>query len=181
MASGGYGRIVFTASGAMYGHPTVGAYAAAKLGLIGLAKVLHQEALMTGLDLKVNVVAPIAATRMARDAQKARFGDLMDPENVSAVVAYLVSDQCGISGEVLHGGGSHVARIFVGQTLGWASGRTGLTPEEVRDHLDEAFALEGFAIPANGNEATDLIHQRATGRHEDLGDEIIPAALRERV
>lgn len=178
MASRGYGRIVFTGSGAMYGHPMVGAYATAKHGLIGLSKVLHQEALMSGIDIKVNVVCPIAATRMARDAQKERFGAVMEPESVSAVVTLLLSRECPVSGEVLHAGCSHVARIFVGQTIGWALRRPGVTPEQVRDHLEEAFDLEGFAMPADGNAMTDLIYSVVVGDGKTLGEEILPAEYR---
>ncbi len=178
MASRRYGRIVFTTSGGAYGHPTVGAYGAAKMGVIGLAKTLRLEAEMAGIDIKTNVISPIAATRLARESQTARFDGLMDPANVAAVVAYLVSPACLLSGETLHGGGSHVARAFVGVTVGWALGRNALTPEDVGDHLADAFDLTDFIIPRDGNEVTDVIHRRATGRAEELGDQILPSEIR---
>ena len=175
MAEGGYGRIVLTTSGAIFGHPMVGAYAAAKHGLIGLTKAMHQEAALSGLDIKVNAVAPIGATRMAREAQKERFGDLMDPAAVAAVVVYLLSPQSPCSGEVFHAGGSHACRIFVGQTLGWAAGRAGVTPEEIADHLGEAIALDGFEIPSDTNTSTDLIHRIATGTVRAMTrDQVVP-------
>ncbi len=180
MASRGYGRIVFTGSGAMFGHPMVGPYAAAKHGLIGLAKALHQEAAMSQLDIKVNVVCPIAATRMARDAQKERFGAVMEPAGVSAVVTLLLSPEAPVSGEVFHAGCSHVAKIFVGQTMGWALRKPGVTPEQIRDHLDEAAAIDGFEIPPNANAMTDLIYRVVIGDEKSLGDEILPTEYREK-
>jgi NAD(P)-dependent dehydrogenase (short-subunit alcohol dehydrogenase family) len=175
-----YGRIVFTTSGATFGHPMVHAYAAAKLGLVGLARCIHEESKLAGLDIKVNVMGPIAATRMARDTQKQRFGDLMDPANVAAVVAYLLSPQCAVSGETFHAGGSHAARIFLGMTRGWASGKTGLQPEEVARHLDEIVDPEGYIVPANANAAGDAIFQRATGRSDKMTyQEVMPKASRE--
>ncbi len=175
-----YGRIVFTTSGAIFGHPMVHAYAAAKLALVALARCVHEESRMAGLDIKVNVMGPIAATRMARDTQKQRFGDLMDPTNVAAVVTYLLSPQCAVSGETFQAGGSHAARIFLGMTRGWASGKTGLQPEEVARHLDDVMALEDYLIPENGNAATDAVYSRATGRADQMTyQEIMPKASRE--
>lgn len=180
MAVRKYGRIVFTTSGAIFGHPMVHAYAAAKLGVIGLARSIHEEAQLSGLDIKVNVMGPIAATRMARDTQKQRFGDLMDPANVAAVVTYLLSPQCSVSGETFQAGGSHAARIFLGMARGWASGKTGLQPEEVAQHLDEVMDLKDYVVPENGNAATDVVYRRATGREEKMSyEEILPKASRE--
>jgi short-subunit dehydrogenase len=180
MAARKYGRMVFTTSGAIFGHPMVHAYAAAKLGLVGLARCIHEEAKIAGLDIKVNVMGPIAATRMARDTQKQRFGDLMDPANVAAVVTFLLSRQCSVSGETFQAGGSHAARIFLGMTRGWASGKTGLEPEEVALHLDEIVDLEGYSVPENGNAATDSVYARATGRSDKMTyQEIMPKASRE--
>jgi NAD(P)-dependent dehydrogenase (short-subunit alcohol dehydrogenase family) len=176
-----YGRIVFTASGAVFGHPSVRAYAAAKMGLIGLSKCLALEALQSDLDIKVNTICPIGATRMARDTQKKRFGDLMDPANVSAVVTYLLSSQCPVTGEVLHAGGSHAARIFLAMSRGWASGRTGLQPEEVAANWEEVMSTESFSVPKEGNAMTDAIFERATGKADKLDwSEVIPEALRKR-
>ncbi|MGH9037052.1 MAG: SDR family NAD(P)-dependent oxidoreductase, partial [Acidimicrobiia bacterium] len=175
MAARGYGRIVLTTSGAVFGHPMVGAYAAAKHGVIGLVRSLHQEAVLAGVDIKVNALAPIAATRMAREAQKERFGDLMDPAAVAAVAVYLLSPGCRLSGETVHAGGSHLCRVVLGQTPGWATGEPGATAEDFAAHLDQAMALEGLAVPGDTNASTDLIHQRATGRHQDLArDQIVP-------
>lgn len=180
MAAHGYGRIVLTTSGAIFGHPMVAAYAAAKHGIIGLTRAMDQEARMAGVDIKVNAVAPIGATRMAREAQKERFGALMDPAAVASVVAYLLSRQNRYSGEVFHAGGSHVCRIFMGQTLGWASGLPDVTPEKIGEHLAEACALDGFEVPPDTNASTDLIHRRATGTVTALeSDQIVPDEVAE--
>jgi NAD(P)-dependent dehydrogenase (short-subunit alcohol dehydrogenase family) len=168
MAARGFGRIVLTTSGAIFGHPMVAAYAAAKHGIIGLTRSLHQEAVMAGLDIKVNALAPIAATRMAREAQKERFGALMDPAAVGEAVVYLASPACALSGEVVHAGAGHWCRIFLGQTPGWAAGAPGVTAEALGDHLAEAFDDAGFAVPPDTNTSTDLIHERATGRSETM-------------
>jgi NAD(P)-dependent dehydrogenase (short-subunit alcohol dehydrogenase family) len=179
MATQQYGRVVLTTSGAIFGHPMVHAYAAAKLGVIGLVRSAQAEADMAGLDIRINALAPIGATRMARDEQKQRWGDLLDPDAVAAVVTWLASPACDLHGETLHAGGSHFCRIFLGQTQGWAKGVPGLTPDEIGDHIDEAFALDGFVIPASTNASTDALFERATGNTAKLsGDEILPSASR---
>lgn len=163
MEKRGYGRIVLTTSMAQFGHFRQPAYSAAKTGLIGLTKSLAHEARNKELDIKVNAIAPLGGTRLARPEAKAAWGDLIDPDNVAGVVAYLLSDECKVSGEVVHAGGSHFARGFLAQTRGWKSGATPLTPEQVRDHFDEAFDLEGFEIPANANDQMEIVERTVLG------------------
>ncbi len=56
-----FGRIVNTCSAAgILGAPRMSNYGAAKTGLIGLTRVLAAEA--AGLDIKINAIAPVAAT-----------------------------------------------------------------------------------------------------------------------
>ena len=58
-----FGRIINTCSAAgILGAPRMSNYGAAKTGLIGLTRVLAAEAV--DLDIKINAVAPVAATRM---------------------------------------------------------------------------------------------------------------------
>ena len=58
-----FGRIVNTCSAAgILGAPRMSNYGAAKTGLIGLTRVLAAEA--ADLDIKINAIAPVAATRM---------------------------------------------------------------------------------------------------------------------
>ncbi|BBY83410.1 SDR family NAD(P)-dependent oxidoreductase [Mycolicibacterium pulveris] len=179
MAAANFGRIVLTSSGAIFGHPLAHAYAAAKAGIIGLTKSLALEAEAAGIDIKINALAPIGATRMARDEQKSRWGELMDPDAVSAVAAYLASPQCRVSGEAFHGGGGHVSRIVLGIGRGWAKGEPGITAGDIATHLTEVMDLRGLAIPKTTNEMTDFLYQVATGRSATLsGAEIIPTEAR---
>ncbi len=177
MAKADFGRILLTSSGAIFGHPMVHAYAAAKAGILGLTKSLALEAEIAGLDIKINALAPIGATRMARDEQKSRWGALMDPDAVAAVAAYLCSPDCAVSGEAFHGGGGHISRIVFGIGRGWAKGEPGITADEVAAHLDEAMALHELIVPQTTNEMTDFLYRVATGRPGTLGGaDVIPTA-----
>jgi NAD(P)-dependent dehydrogenase (short-subunit alcohol dehydrogenase family) len=164
MEKRGYGRIVLTTSMAQFGHYRQPAYSAAKTGIIGLVKSLAHEARHKGLDIKANAIAPLAGTRLARPEAKARWGELISPDNVAAVVAYLLTEECPVSGEVVHAGGTHFARGFLAQTRGWSSGASPLTPEQVREHFDAAFDLAGYEIPADANDQMEIVERAVLGR-----------------
>jgi NAD(P)-dependent dehydrogenase (short-subunit alcohol dehydrogenase family) len=163
MEKRGYGRIVLTTSMAQFGHYRQPAYAAAKTGIIGLVKSLAHEARHKDLDIKVNAIAPLAGTRLARPEANERWGELIAPENVAAVVAYLLSDQCPVSGEIVHAGGTHFARGFLAQTRGWSSGASPLTPEQVREHFSTAFDLADYQIPADANDQMEIVERAVLG------------------
>ena len=163
MEKRGYGRIVLTTSMAQFGHFRQPAYSAAKTGLIGLTKSLAHEARYKEIDIKVNAIAPLAGTRLARPEAKEMWGNLIDPENVAGVVALLLSDECPVNGEVVHAGGTHFARGFLGQTRGWKSGSSPLTPEQVRDHFAEAFDLDGYEIPTDANDQMEIVERAVLG------------------
>jgi NAD(P)-dependent dehydrogenase (short-subunit alcohol dehydrogenase family) len=163
MEKRGYGRIVLTTSMAQFGHYRQPAYSAAKTGIIGLVKSLAHEARYKEIDIKVNAIAPLAGTRLARPEAKERWGELIAPENVAAVVAYLLSEQCPVSGEIVHAGGTHFARGFLAQTKGWSSGTSPLTPEQVQEHFAAAFDLADYQIPANANDQMEIVERAVLG------------------
>jgi NAD(P)-dependent dehydrogenase (short-subunit alcohol dehydrogenase family) len=164
MEKRGYGRIVLTTSMAQFGHYRQPAYAAAKTGVIGLVKSLAHEAAHKGLDIKVNAIAPLAGTRLARPDAAERWGELIAPENVAAVVGYLLSDQCPVNGEIVHAGGTHFARGFLAQTRGWYSGTAPLTPEQVHEHFDVAFDLADYQIPADASDQMEIVERAVLGQ-----------------
>lgn len=117
MTEQGYGRvIVTTSSSGLYGHFGQTNYDAAKLGLVGFMKGLAQEGRRYGV--LANAVAPLAATRMSDGVLNAEAFKRMPPEHVSAVVAYLASDRCGLSGEVFVAGGGYLARAAIVESPG---------------------------------------------------------------
>ena len=148
MRDQGYGRIINTASGAgIFGNFGQANYGAAKMGLVGLTRVLAIEGAKN--NIKVNVIAPVAKTRLTEEL----FGAAMDklaPELVTPIVTYLAHEDCPVTGEVYSVGGGRVARIFVGVTPGHY--QADLTPEAVRDNFDKIRDEKDYEVPANLNE-----------------------------
>lgn len=145
MKEKGYGRLVFASSNAgLLGNFGQSNYGSAKMGLVGLSNVLAIEG--AKYDIKSNVIAPLARTRMTEDLL-GPLAELMDPEQVVPMVVYLASEECAVTHEIFSAGGGRYARFFVGATPGWFAG-AGVVPsvEEVRDHLDQIRDTEGFQI-----------------------------------
>jgi len=144
MREHGYGRIVNTASSAgILGNFGQTNYGAAKMGLVGLARVWAAEG--AKYNIKANVIAPIAKTRMTEELLGA-MADRLAPELVSPVVAYLVHEDCPVTGEIYSCAGGRIARFFIGLTEGYFNPK--LTLEDVRDHFEEIRDPEGYIIPA---------------------------------
>jgi NAD(P)-dependent dehydrogenase (short-subunit alcohol dehydrogenase family) len=140
----GYGRVVNTSSNSgLLGNFGQANYGAAKMGLVGLTRVLAAEGAKYGI--KVNALAPLARTRMT-ESLMGEVGAKFDPGLVSPLVAWLVHDDCPVSGEIYSAGGGRVARFFIGMTEGWFDRE--LTPEAVRDHFEEIRDPAGATIPA---------------------------------
>ncbi|HWD42734.1 MAG TPA: SDR family NAD(P)-dependent oxidoreductase [Actinomycetota bacterium] len=156
MREAGYGRVLVTTSNAgLLGNFGQSNYGAAKLGLVGLARVLAQEGARH--NIKVNALAPIARTRMTEEL----LGPLapkLDPGLVAPVAAWLVSEECPVTGEVYSAGGGRVARFFVGLTQGYAD--PALTPEDVRDHVDQIRDETGYSVPAGAADELSWLVER---------------------
>lgn len=142
LAAQGYGRIVNTTSSAIFGLADLIAYGTAKGGVLGLSRALAIAG--RGRGISVNVVSPMARTRMAGPG----VTDERPPELVASVVAFLAHESCTTSGEIYLAGGGRAARIFIGETVGYV--KAGLTPEDVRANWAAINAEDRFQIPADG-------------------------------
>lgn len=108
----GYGRVVSTTSGSgLYGNFGQSNYSAAKLGLVGLTRTLAIEGAKYGIH--ANAIAPVAASRMTEDIMPAALLERLEPEHVSPLVAYLVSETSSTTGSVFSVGGGYIARVAI--------------------------------------------------------------------
>jgi NAD(P)-dependent dehydrogenase (short-subunit alcohol dehydrogenase family) len=149
-----YGRVLNTASNAgILGNFGQANYGSAKMGLVGLTRVLAQEG--AKYNIKANAIAPVAGTRMTEDLL-GPLAEKLDPALVSPIAAWLVHEDCPVTGEVYSAAGGRIARFFIGLTPGYYNPK--LTLEDVRDHFDEIRSEEGYTVPRGiADEFTELL------------------------
>jgi NAD(P)-dependent dehydrogenase (short-subunit alcohol dehydrogenase family) len=149
-----YGRIVMTTSTGMFGLPDNLAYATAKAAVIGMARSLTAAA--GTRDIRINVVAPAALTRMAGHPTARPPDDIADqlaarmaPEHVAPMVAFLAHERCPVSGEVYSAGAGRFARIFIAETGGYVHPELAPSPEDVGEHWEQINDEAGYHVPAS--------------------------------
>ncbi len=150
MLANGYGRVVVTTSGsATNGNFGQSNYAAAKLGVVGLMNVLALEGERKGV--LINAVAPGAATRMTTELIPGEMRDYLGPGLVSPVVAYLCSEACTDTGNVIWSVAGTVARVFYAETQGVQFDPAApLEPDDIEAAWSQITDVEGAQPAAPG-------------------------------
>jgi NAD(P)-dependent dehydrogenase (short-subunit alcohol dehydrogenase family) len=143
-----YGRIVMTTSSGVFGLPENLSYAAAKGAVIGMTRSLTTAGAAHGI--KVNAIAPAAATRMGGDPGSGE----MSPELVAPMVAFLAHEDCPVSGEIYAAGAGRFARMFIASTPGYVTATP--TVEAVADNWATINDAGDYYVP------TDLMDWSAT-------------------
>ena len=116
MRAQNYGRVVLTTSSSgLYGNFGQSNYGAAKMALVGLMQTLSLEGAKH--NIRVNCLAPTAATRMTEGLLPAELLARMKPEAVSPAVVYLASEAAPTRAIVCAGAGSF-ERAYVTLTPG---------------------------------------------------------------
>ena len=143
MREKGYGRIIMTTSAAgLYGNFGQTNYSAAKMGLVGFMNTLKLEG--SKYNIKVNSIAPIAASRLTADILPPDLLDKMKPEFVVPMVLYLCSEACPVSGKIYNAGMGFYNRAAVmtspGMVIG--DGQSVPTVEDVSDNWEKILSLK---------------------------------------
>jgi NAD(P)-dependent dehydrogenase (short-subunit alcohol dehydrogenase family)/putative sterol carrier protein len=146
MRENGYGRIIFTTSAAgLYGNFGQTNYSAAKMGLVGLMNTLKLEG--EKHNIKVNTVAPIAATRLTEDILPPNLLEKLKPEYVAPLVLYLSSEQCPANGCMYNAGMGYFNRVAIVTGPGSIpeKGQETPSPDQVAAAMEQIKSMEGAA------------------------------------
>ncbi|SEQ51924.1 NAD(P)-dependent dehydrogenase, short-chain alcohol dehydrogenase family [Solimonas aquatica] len=143
-----YGRILMTTSSTgLYGNFGQSNYGAAKLAQVGLMQTLALEG--AKYNIRVNALAPAAATRMTEDIMPPEALAKLQPEAVSEGMLHLVSEHAPTRAILCAGGGAFEA-AHITLTQGIYVDDFGAIAETVAQRFDQVRARENEFVPDNG-------------------------------
>ena len=149
MRAQNHGRIVMTTSSSgLYGNFGQSNYGAAKMALVGLMQTLSIEGAKN--NIRVNCLAPTAATRMTENLMPEAVLKLLQPEAVTPGLLALVADDAPTR-TILCAGAGAFERAHITLTPGVFVGLPADAAEQVAARLDELSSRDGDSVPESGN------------------------------
>jgi NAD(P)-dependent dehydrogenase (short-subunit alcohol dehydrogenase family) len=143
-----YGRVVLTTSSSgLYGNFGQANYGAAKMALVGLMQTLAIEGMKH--DIRVNCLAPTAATRMTEALFPPDMLEAFGPEAVVPAMLVLAGHDAPTRTTLCAGAGSFEA-AHVTLTQGMHLGIGPQVPEALLAHLDTVRERAGEMVPESG-------------------------------
>jgi NAD(P)-dependent dehydrogenase (short-subunit alcohol dehydrogenase family) len=145
-----YGRIVMTTSSSgLFGNFGQANYGAAKMALVGLMQTLSIEGAKN--DIRVNCLAPTAATQMTEGLLPPAMLDLLKPEAVVPALLVLAHDDAPTRSILCAGAGTFAA-AHVTLTKGAHFGLGNDVPEMLLKQLQLVSLRDGAIVPQSGAE-----------------------------
>jgi NAD(P)-dependent dehydrogenase (short-subunit alcohol dehydrogenase family) len=143
-----YGRIVMTTSSSgLYGNFGQANYGAAKMALVGLMQTLSIEGAKN--DIRVNCLAPTAATRMTEGLMSEEVLAALKPEAVVPAMLVMVAENAPTRTILCAGAGTFEA-AHITMTQGVHIGLDGDAPELLAEKLAEVTNRQGDTVPMSG-------------------------------
>jgi NAD(P)-dependent dehydrogenase (short-subunit alcohol dehydrogenase family) len=148
MRTQNYGRIVMTTSSSgLYGNFGQANYGAAKMALVGLMQTLSIEGAKN--NIRVNCLAPTAATRMTEHLMPEAVLKLLQPESVTPGLLALVAEDAPTRAILCAGAGAF-ERAHITLTEGIFVGLPADAAEQVAARFDALSQRDGETVPQSG-------------------------------
>ncbi|MES2070206.1 MAG: SDR family NAD(P)-dependent oxidoreductase [Pseudomonadota bacterium] len=148
MITQAYGRIVMTTSSSgLYGNFGQSNYGAAKMALVGLMQTLSIEG--AKYDIRVNSLAPTAATRMTESLFPEAMLQALQPADVVPAMLVLAAEGAPTRTILCAGAGSFEA-AHITLTPGIWVGRGDDAAELLAERLSEVRNRDGESVPESG-------------------------------
>lgn len=148
MSAQNYGRIMMTTSSSgLYGNFGQSNYSAAKLGLVGLMQTLSIEGAKH--DIRVNALAPTAATRMTDSLYPEAMLNAIQASDVVPAMLVLAA-QDAPNRTILCAGAGNFEAAHISLTKGVFLGRGENVDEQLLARLQEVKNMTAQSVPENG-------------------------------
>ncbi|MCP5179326.1 MAG: SDR family oxidoreductase [Pseudomonadales bacterium] len=141
MRDQGYGRIVMTTSpSGLYGNFGQANYSAAKLGQVGLMNTLKIEG--AKYNIRVNAIAPVAATRMTENLMPESALAKLGPELITPAVVYLCTEDAP-NGVIIQAQGGRFSTALIVENEGVDLG-VDATVEDIAENYGKIVELSNL-------------------------------------
>jgi NAD(P)-dependent dehydrogenase (short-subunit alcohol dehydrogenase family) len=159
MSKAGYGRIlnVCSVDGVLFGNKRHAAYDAAKGGLAGLTRGMAEDGKAVGIA--VNGLLPGAMTRGHASVDHSLTPSAsidMRPELVAPAAAFLVHEQCTVTGRFYAANSARMGRVFTAAVEGHQAHPDDFGIETVRDHWATIDEPSTYVIPDSTQDYNEM-------------------------
>lgn len=159
-----YGRIVMTTSSSgLFGNFGQANYGAAKMALVGLMQTLGIEG--EKYNIRVNCLAPTAATRMTQGLLRPEAESLLSPESVTPGMLYLVTDEAPTK-MILCAGAGTFSCSYITLTDGLYLGTAPDSLERLIDNVQILAARDKEIVPNSGAQQAQMEVGKALAARE---------------
>ena len=157
----GAGRIVFLSSATgIYGNFGQANYAAAKLGMLGLAKTIALEGAKLGINC--NCVAPFGATSMNSSNFPESLKEAINPDYIAPLIAFLLHQSCEESGSLFEAsaGSFKMVRFERNKGLNLDPRKDAVTIDKIAESWDQIVDFSESEYPKSMGESLRMMYER---------------------